>query len=170
MMERHEVSEDGLVWRFTLRPGLRFHDGQPVRAADAVASLNRWARRDPMGQRLMQFTASVDLEDERTFTIRLRERYGLVLETLGKGANPLFVMPERIARAEANTQITETIGSGPFIFVRDEWRPGDRVVYRPTPTTSRARSRRTTFRAGRSRGSAASSGATSPTTTPPSRR
>jgi peptide/nickel transport system substrate-binding protein len=86
-----------------------------------------------MGQRLMQFTAGVDVEDERTFTIRLRERYGLVLETLGKGANPLFVMPERIARAEANTQITETIGSGPFIFVRDEWRPGDRVVYRRNP-------------------------------------
>ncbi len=133
MAEGHQVSEDRLEWTITLRPGLKFHDGQPVRAADAVASLRRWGQRDPMGQRLMQFTASVDVLDDRRFVIRLKERYGLVLETLGKAANPMFVMPERIAQTPATTQITETIGSGPFIFVREEWRPGNRVVYRRNP-------------------------------------
>jgi len=133
MVERHEVSEDGLTWRFRLRDGLKFHDGQPVRAADVVASLQRWGRRDPMGQRLMNLTSSVDVIDDRTFALTLRERYGLVLDTLGKAATPLFIMPERVARTDANTQINETVGSGPFIFVRDEWRPGNRVVYRRNP-------------------------------------
>jgi peptide/nickel transport system substrate-binding protein len=49
MIEAEEISPDALVWTFRLRPGLRFHDGEPVRAADAVASINRWATREPMG-------------------------------------------------------------------------------------------------------------------------
>ncbi|MFC7734260.1 ABC transporter substrate-binding protein [Roseomonas sp. GCM10028921] len=133
MAEGHEVLEDGLVYRIRLRDGLRFHDGTPVRAQDAVASLRRWTARDAMGQRLASVTASMDVVDDRTFDIRLKERWGLVLESLAKASNPAFIMPERVASTPANTQVTETIGSGPFIFVRDEWRPGNLVVYRRNP-------------------------------------
>jgi peptide/nickel transport system substrate-binding protein len=133
MAEGHEVLENGLVYRIRLREGLRFHDGAPVTAQDAVASLRRWMQRDPMGQRLGSVTQSLEVADERTFDIRLKERWGLVLETLAKASSPAYIMPERIAQTPANTQITETIGSGPFIFVRDEWRPGNRVVYRRNP-------------------------------------
>src|SRR3954469_1383952 len=42
MAEGHSVSDDGRAWAFTLRSGLRFHDGEPVRAVDCVASLKRW--------------------------------------------------------------------------------------------------------------------------------
>ena len=133
MAEGHEILEDGLLYRIRLRPGLRFHDGSPVRAQDAVASLRRWMARDPMGQRMGSVMASMETVDDRTFEIRLRQRWGLVLETLGKASGPPFIMPERIALTPPNTQITETIGSGPFIFVRDEWRPGNRVVYRRNP-------------------------------------
>src|SRR5215831_19278046 len=45
MVEAEEVSSDGLTWTFRLRPGLKFHDGEPVLAKDAVASINRWAAR-----------------------------------------------------------------------------------------------------------------------------
>src|SRR5260370_896766 len=50
MVEAEEVSADGLTWTFRLGPGLKFHDGEPVLAKDAVASINRWAARKPMGQ------------------------------------------------------------------------------------------------------------------------
>jgi peptide/nickel transport system substrate-binding protein len=50
MIETEEVSSNGADWTFRLRPGLSFHDGEPVRALDAVASLKRWSARDPMGQ------------------------------------------------------------------------------------------------------------------------
>jgi peptide/nickel transport system substrate-binding protein len=41
MVEVEEVSSDGLTWTFRLRPGLKFHDGEPVLASDAVASIRR---------------------------------------------------------------------------------------------------------------------------------
>jgi peptide/nickel transport system substrate-binding protein len=133
MAEGHEVLEDGLIYRIRLREGLRFHDGNPVRSQDVVASLQRWMARDPMGQRLASVTNAIDVVDERSFEIRLKERWGLVIEALSKASNPAFIMPERIAQTPPGTQITETIGSGPFIFVREEWRPGNRVVYRRNP-------------------------------------
>ncbi|PZW48066.1 peptide/nickel transport system substrate-binding protein [Humitalea rosea] len=132
MVDHHTLSDDRLLWTFTLRDGLAFHDGQPVRAADVVASLRRWMQRDPMGQRLSEFSSAIEAVDDKTFSIRLRERYGLVLETLAKGTGT-FIMPERVASTPSNTQITDTTGSGPFIFQRDEWRPGSRVVYRRNP-------------------------------------
>ena len=41
MAEGHTISDDNRVWRIRLREGLRFHDGEPVRAQDCVASLAR---------------------------------------------------------------------------------------------------------------------------------
>src|SRR5499426_4612141 len=49
MVEAEEVSSDGLTWTFRLRPGLKFHDGEPVRAKDVVATIARWQARDNMG-------------------------------------------------------------------------------------------------------------------------
>ncbi|MET0905648.1 MAG: ABC transporter substrate-binding protein, partial [Tardiphaga sp.] len=48
-----KISDDKLVYTFTLRDGLLWHDGQPVTAEDCVASLKRWGARDGMGQKLM---------------------------------------------------------------------------------------------------------------------
>ncbi|MCC7271370.1 MAG: ABC transporter substrate-binding protein [Alphaproteobacteria bacterium] len=130
MVDKWTVSADKLTYTFTLRPGMKWHDGMPVTAADCVASLLRSWKREPMGQRLASFVASLDVVDASTFRLTLKEAYGLVLETLGKAATPAFMMPERIAKTDAMTQITEYVGSGPFIFVKDEWRPGNKVVYR----------------------------------------
>src|ERR1700712_3754850 len=52
MVEGESVSSDGLVWTFKLRAGMKFHDGEAVRARDAVASIARWSARDPMGRML----------------------------------------------------------------------------------------------------------------------
>ena len=52
MVGDYSISADKLFYRFTLRDGLRFHDGQPVRGADCVASLRRWMARDSVGQTL----------------------------------------------------------------------------------------------------------------------
>ena len=134
MVEDHEADGDGLTWRFRLREGLLFHDGEPVRGRDCIASIKRWAQRDALGQALMTRTAEMTAPDDRTFVIRLHRRFGPMLETLAKlGPSALFVMPERIAAADANTQIRETIGSGPFRFVAEERVVGARVVYERNP-------------------------------------
>ena len=134
MVDRHEVSADGMTHRFTLRDGLAFHDGQPVRAADAVASIRRWGERDIAGRALMAATAALEVVDDKTFTLRLSKPFGLVAEALARStASALFIMPERIARTPANTAITDATGSGPFIFRAQEFMPGERAVYVRNP-------------------------------------
>ncbi len=130
MLERHSVSADGLTYLFTLRDGLRFHDGQPVTSADVVASLQRWGQRDGMGQLLMARTAELVAVDARTTRLKLKEPWGLVLDALGKPSSQVpFIMPERLARTPATVPITDPTGSGPFIMKKDEWVPGSKIVY-----------------------------------------
>ena len=75
MVEAEDVSADGLVWTFRLRPGLKFHDGEPVRADDAVASINRWAAREPMGQMIKAIENELAALDDRTFRWVLKKPY-----------------------------------------------------------------------------------------------
>ena len=130
MVEKYEVSADQLTHTFTLRDGLTWHDGQPVTAEDCVASLNRWSKKDALGQKLFSFVASLEVKDAKTFVLKLKEPTGLVLTALGKpSSNVPFMMPKRVADTDPNTQISDFTGSGPFIFKRDEWKPGDKTVY-----------------------------------------
>ena len=130
MVGSYEVSADKLTYILTLRDGLTWHDGQPVTAEDCVASIKRWAVKDSTGQKLMTFVSEVEAKDPKTLVIRLKEPTGLVLVALGKpSSNVPFMMPKRVADIDANTQISDFIGSGPFIFKRDEWKPGDKTVY-----------------------------------------
>ncbi len=134
MVERYEVSPDGLVWRFTLRAGLAFHDGAPVGAEDVVASLRRWGARDPHGRQIIQITDSLAAADAMTVVWRLRRPYGLMLDALSKPAgNMPAIMPARLAATDPFKAVQDPTGSGPFIFERAEWVPGSRVIYRRNP-------------------------------------
>lgn len=125
-----KVSDDKLTYTFTLREGLKWHDGTPVMADDCVASLKRWGMVDSMGQRLMDFTSSIEAVDTRTITLKLKEPYGLVLESIGKPSSYVpFMMPKRLAETPPGQQIKEQIGSGPFRFVQTEFQPGVKAVY-----------------------------------------
>ncbi|WP_200845063.1 ABC transporter substrate-binding protein [Roseomonas sp. 18066] len=130
MVETEEMSADGLTWTFKLREGLKFHDNTPVTSKDVVASLTRWAVRDPMGQMIRAIQQELVAVDDRTFRWVLKQPYPKMLLALGKNNSPCsFIMPERIAKTDPFTQITEYVGSGPFRFVRDEWVPGARAVF-----------------------------------------
>jgi peptide/nickel transport system substrate-binding protein len=125
-----KVSDDKLTYTFTLRDGLKWHDGAPVTAEDCVASLKRWGRNDNMGQKLMDFTARIEPIDAKSFALKLKEPYGLVLESIGKPSSYVpFMMPKRLAETPAGQQIKEQIGSGPFKFVQAEFQPGVKAVY-----------------------------------------
>src|SRR5262245_19806186 len=130
MVDKHEVSADKLTHTLTLRDGLVWHDGQPVTSEDCVASIKRWGAKDATGQKLMSFVAGFEIKDAKTFVIKLKEPTGLVLLGLGKPSSAVpFMMPKRVAETDPNTQISEFVGSGPFVFKRDEWKPGDKTVY-----------------------------------------
>ncbi len=131
MVESWDSSPDFKTWTFTLRPGLKFHDGEPVRARDVVASINRWMVRDaPMGLPIKKRIDALEAVDDRTFRFRLNQPYPKMLFALGKSSTPcLFIMPERIAATDPYKQISEYIGSGPMRFKKDEWVPGARAVF-----------------------------------------
>lgn len=130
-MAESAISEnDGLAWRITLRPGLRFHDGEPVLARDCVASLRRWGRRDSFGQALFAATEALSAPDDKTILFRLIRPFPLILDALAKPQSFMAaIMPERLARTDAFTQVTEMVGSGPFRFKADERVSGAHVAY-----------------------------------------
>jgi peptide/nickel transport system substrate-binding protein len=130
MVAGHEVSGDGRTWRFRLREGLLFHDGAPVRGVDCAASIRRWGARDTMGQTIMRITDAIVAPSDRDFEIRLKQPFPLMLDALGKlSTQALFVVPERVGNADPMVPNTETVGSGPFRFVRNEWVPGSQAVF-----------------------------------------
>jgi len=134
MVDKWSSTDKGMKWSFTLRDGLKWHDGQPVVAEDAVESVKRWTKRDPLGKLLAAHTAKLAVVDRKTFALELAQPFGLVLDALGKpSSNVPFIMPARIAATPDSEQIKEFVGSGPFRFVRDEWQPGNQVVYLRNP-------------------------------------
>lgn len=131
MVDTWTVSEDGMHYSFTLRPGLKWHDGEPVRAADCVASLQRWGKRDAMGIAMFAALESITATSDDTFEIKLAKPFGHVLAALAKtGSNVPFMMPERVAKTDAFASIEDPTGSGPFYFAKDEWVPGSKIVYK----------------------------------------
>jgi peptide/nickel transport system substrate-binding protein len=130
MVDSFTTSDDGLTWTFKLREGLEWHDGQPVTAEDCVASLKRWAVRDAMGQKLAQSIQDYKIVDPKSFQIVLKEKFGQLINAIGKPSVVVpFMMPKRIAETDPFKQIDDYIGSGPFIFKKDEWKPGEKLVF-----------------------------------------
>lgn len=130
MVQGHVVENNGLLWRFTLREGLKFHDGSPVRGRDCIASIKRWGRRDAFGQELMARVADMTEESDRVFSIRLNRPFAKMIEAFSKVTTScLFIMPERLANVDPFTNIGEAVGSGPYRFVQNEWVPGSSLAY-----------------------------------------
>ena len=127
MVGKEQVSPDRLVYTFTLRPGLKFHDGQPVTAKDVITSVKRWMVRNTLGQALTKFVDKIEAADDKTFVIRLKEPFAFVEMALG--SPDADIMRAQDAATDPFKAVTTTIGSGPFRFVSGEWNPGAKVVY-----------------------------------------
>lgn len=133
MVDAWNVNEDRVTYTFKLREGLEWHDGKPVTSADVIPSIKRWAVRDAVGQLVAKVVLDMTAVDDRTFRIVLKEPSELLMQGLSKPSGPAFIMPRRVAETDAFTQLTDTTGSGPFIFKKDEWKPGDKTVYVKNP-------------------------------------
>jgi peptide/nickel transport system substrate-binding protein len=131
MVDTFQISPDRLVHTYTLRPGLKFHDGQPVTSKDAVASIKRWMVRNTIGQVLAKFVDKIEATDDKSFIIRLKEPFAFVEFALG--SLDADIMRAQDAATDPFKAVTTTIGSGPFRFVRGEWNPGAKIVYEKNP-------------------------------------
>jgi peptide/nickel transport system substrate-binding protein len=126
MLASATTSDDKLTWTLTLRGSLLWHDNEPVRSTDCIASLRRWMKRDGMGQRIETQLNEMRVKDDRTFDIILKKQFPLLPMAF---SNNCHMMPERMAKTDAFRQITEYVGSGPFKFLRDEWVSGSLAAY-----------------------------------------
>jgi peptide/nickel transport system substrate-binding protein len=134
MVGKYEVSADRLVYTFTLRDGLKFSDGSALTTKDVIASLQRWGRKDGVGIRLFSFIDKLEAVDDKTFKMMLKKPYGMVLESLGKTNSSVpVIMREKEAQTDHNTQVKESIGSGPYMMLREQWVPGSKAVYIKNP-------------------------------------
>ena len=130
MADGYTVSDDGRTYLIRLREGLKFHNGEPVRAQDCIQSLLRWTSRESSGQTAAKFVDSWGVADDRTLKITLKQPTSIVLDVIARGgASMPFIMPEHVAKTDAYKQITETIGSGPYKFVEKEYVAGSMAVY-----------------------------------------
>ena len=124
------AENDGKLWKLTLRPGLKFHDGTPVLARDCVASVKRWGARDSFGQALLAATDEISASDDKTIQFRMKRAFPLLPDALGKAPPSICaIMPERLASTDPFTQVTEMVGSGPYRYKADERMAGSLVVY-----------------------------------------
>ena len=141
MMDTWITSPDGLVWTFTLRDGLTFHDGTPVTSEEVVLSLERWGTKRSTGVAVFNDTESLVAMDSKTFRFTLTTPLGVLLSGLSQ---PTGVGTIIMTKTDALVPVTEPaeakVGSGPFRFIN--WRPGSRVLYERysgyTPAASRS--------------------------------
>ena len=130
MAEGYTVSDDGRTYLIRLREGLKWQDGEPVRAQDCAASLARWAMRDTFGQTIAKVVDAWGTADDRTIKVTLRQPFPLLIDAIAKpDAQIAFMMPERLAKTDPYQTITEIVGSGPFRFVKDEFVAGSSAAW-----------------------------------------
>ncbi len=133
MAESWSISPDRLTWRFTLRPGLRFHDGQGVTTADVIASLRRWMEFDGGGGKLAEATAAMQAIDAATFEIRLKRPFPGMLAVLAAAPSRFAAVMRAGDITGERRPVTSAIGSGPFRYVASGRVSGSRVVWERNP-------------------------------------
>ena len=130
MAAGHVIEDDGKTWKITLREGLRFHDGEPVLARDAVASLKRWGKRDVYAISVFSQVDELTAVSDDVLQFRLKRPFRLLADLLAKPTPyASAIMPERLAIAAPGQQVTEIVGSGPYKFVTSERVPGSLAVF-----------------------------------------
>lgn len=120
--ESWEISKDGKVYTFQIRKGLKFHNGDNVRATDVKASIERFMEMAPRRQEF-EVVSRVEVLNDYAIRIYLKEETGAFLAALANPICQLAIIPAKFRNVPLNQ--LEPIGTGPYKFV--EWIP-DRHV------------------------------------------
>jgi peptide/nickel transport system substrate-binding protein len=133
MVREWSTSPDGLAWRFTLRDGLKFHDGSPVTTTDVIASLRRWMTIDAMAKKVGAITTTMTAVDDKTLEWTLSVPVPGLLDTLAAAPSRFAAIMRAQDIPEPGKPATSVIGSGPFRFNTELRISGVRVVYDRNP-------------------------------------
>ena len=120
LAESHEVSADGLTQTVRLRQGVPFHNGEEMRAADVIASVQRWGALSGMGESLLAIAEDIVAVDDYTVEFRMSQPFGAFLPTISHNFQGLAIYPKSVIDAAGEGQLTEFIGTGPYRFVEQQ--------------------------------------------------
>ena len=115
LAEDYEVSDDGLTLTFTLRDDVTFHDGSPMEAADAVASVQRWLDVSIIGGTYFG-EAEVDSPEEGIVELTLPQPMYLAPELFADPGQMPYIMPAEVIDAAEADGVQEYVGTGPYVF------------------------------------------------------
>ena len=125
LAESFEELEDGKSIEFKLREGVKFHDGQELKAADVVASMNRWFEVSSSGKETFEGASFKEI-DEYTVLLEMAQPTSTATLVLAySGGESPSIMPASIIEAEESDRITEYVGTGPFKF--EEWKQNQQI-------------------------------------------
>lgn len=133
LAERWEMSADGLNWTFTLKQGVKFHDGTPFNAAAVAANLDRIT--DPelgsgKARALLGPYAGHTIVDEYTITLHFSEPYAPLLDGLSQVYLGM-ASPKALQEYSKNTYQWHQVGTGPYML--KEIVPGDHIILQRNP-------------------------------------
>ncbi|MEC5341261.1 ABC transporter substrate-binding protein [Brenneria populi] len=115
LVKSYTLSDDRKTYTFTLRDGIRFHDGQPLTADDVVASMNRWLAVSTQGKANLP-GAQFSKVDDGTVRLTVQTPSLITLNVLADLKNLAAIMPKRLIE-EANASkkpVSQLIGTGPY--------------------------------------------------------
>lgn len=133
LAESYSISDDGLVYRFQLRPGVRFHDGTPLNAETALFSFHRQMDPSHPGhlkeasfsywKYLYQDIEKVEAEGDMALKFTLSKPNASLLNSLA--VFPAFLVSPTALETHGKNFQRHPVGTGPFRFI--EWRPNQAI-------------------------------------------
>lgn len=120
LAESHETSSDGLTNTLKLRKGVPFHNGAEMKAADVIASIQRWAGMSGLGKSLLDTTETITKADDYTIEFKMKRPFGVFAEALGLINQGCAIYPKSVIDAAGQNPLKEFISTGPYKFVEHQ--------------------------------------------------
>ena len=119
LCEKYESNPSHTEYTFYLRKGIKFHNGQEMKADDVCASLNRWIARSGITSKSIKHGEKFEKADEYTVKIKLQQPVVLLPYILANYSKFAAIMPKSVVDEAGNGNVKQYIGTGPLKFV--EW-------------------------------------------------
>jgi peptide/nickel transport system substrate-binding protein len=111
LAEGVDISADGLKYTFTLRKGVKFHNGDEMKASDVKASMERYRKVGATGN-LLNAVENFEVIDDYTIVFNMKAKTPTFLESFSSPRAPAVIIPEEDGAAEAGK--TSLVGTGPY--------------------------------------------------------